>query len=53
VFASKIKRFHAVSGLDRRISGRLDKVAKELHIELIVFYNHYLFGHDGCPYIRS
>ena len=45
MFTCKIKGFHTISGLNGRVPGCLDQVTKELHVQLIVFNNHNLFGH--------
>ncbi|MOA38200.1 hypothetical protein D3C78_1598540 [compost metagenome] len=45
MLAGEIERFHAVARLDRRITRRLDQVAKELHVQLVIFDYHDLLGH--------
>ncbi|MNL79679.1 hypothetical protein D3C87_2063360 [compost metagenome] len=52
MLAGEIERFHAVSGLDRFIARRLDQIAEELHVQLVVFDNHDPFGHCD-PFLKS
>ncbi|MNE89119.1 hypothetical protein D3C80_1865030 [compost metagenome] len=51
VLAGQIERLQAIAGLDRFIARSFDKIAEELHVQLVVFDNHYLLRHKSRPLI--
>jgi histidinol phosphatase-like enzyme len=49
MFARKIQRLDTVARPNGRITMRLEKIVKELHVELVVFHNQDGLGHPPFP----
>ncbi|GLK84220.1 hypothetical protein GCM10017653_22900 [Ancylobacter defluvii] len=43
--AGKLHRLHAVAGGERRVAVSFQQIAKELHVELIIFHDQNGLGH--------
>jgi hypothetical protein len=49
VGAGEVERLQPVARANRLVAAGFDQVAKELHIELIVFDDHHLLRHSSRP----